>query len=134
MTEKIRKSDDEWRRQLTPEQYAVTRRQGTEPAFSGAYHRHHATGTYHCVCCGAPLFLSEDKFESGTGWPSFTQPAKTEALDATTDHSHDMTRTEVTCRHCDAHLGHVFDDGPPSTGQRFCINSLALEFKEKAGD
>ncbi len=134
MTEKIRKSDDEWKQQLTPDQYAVTRRQGTEPAFSGAYCHHKATGTYHCQCCGNPLFLSSDKFESGTGWPSFTQPANAKAMDTTADHSHGMTRAEVTCNSCDAHLGHVFDDGPPETGQRFCINSLSLEFREKAGE
>ena len=130
MMEKIRKSDDEWKQQLTTEQYAVTRRQGTEPAFSGAYCHHKANGTYHCICCGNPLFLSNDKFESGTGWPSFTQSADATAMETTDDHGHGMTRVEVTCRRCDAHLGHVFDDGPPSTGQRFCINSLALDFKE----
>ncbi len=134
MTEKIQKSDDEWKQQLTPDQYAVTRRQGTEPAFSGAYCHHKADGAYHCVCCDAPLFLSQNKFDSGTGWPSFTQPANADATDANADHTHGMTRVEVTCRRCNAHLGHVFDDGPPETGQRFCINSLALEFKEKAGD
>ena len=134
MTEKIRKSDDEWKRQLTTEQYTVTRRQGTEPAFSGAYCHNKTGGTYHCICCGAPLFLSENKFDSGTGWPSFTQPATAEAMDTKADQSHGMTRVEVTCRRCDAHLGHVFDDGPPSTGQRFCINSLALDFREKDGE
>jgi len=134
MTEIIRKSDEEWKRQLTAEQYAVTRQRGTEPAFSGAYYHHTATGAYHCICCGASLFLSRDKFESGTGWPSFTQPVKADALDTTPDYSHGMTRVEVTCRRCQAHLGHVFDDGPPSTGQRFCINSLALDFREPAGE
>ena len=129
MTKKIHKAEEKWKQQLTPEQYYVTRQQGTEPAFSGAYYHHKAKGTYHCICCENLLFLSENKFESGTGWPSFTQPSNEEALETRTDHSHGMTRVEVTCSRCDAHLGHVFDDGPAPTGQRFCINSLSLHFK-----
>ena len=120
MTEKIHKSDEEWKQQLTPEQYYVTRRAGTEPAFSGPYYHHKATGTYHCICCENPLFRSEHKFESGTGWPSFTQPSNEEALETTADHSYGMTRVEVTCSRCNA--------------QRFCINSLSLRFKDSSGD
>ncbi|HEX9808482.1 MAG TPA: peptide-methionine (R)-S-oxide reductase MsrB [Alphaproteobacteria bacterium] len=129
MAEKIAKSDDEWRAQLSEEEYQVTRRKGTERAFSGRYWDCHEDGTYACVCCGAPLFASDDKFESGTGWPSFTKPATADAVAAETDSSHGMIRTEVLCARCDAHLGHLFPDGPKPTGMRFCINSAALRLE-----
>jgi len=119
-----------WQHRLTPEQFCVTRQQGTEAPFTGAYYDLKADGQYHCVCCGALLFNADHKYDSGSGWPSFWQPADSDAVETETDNSHGMQRTEVHCTQCDAHLGHVFPDGPDPTGLRYCINSVSLTFKE----
>ena len=129
--EKIQKTDEEWRAELTPEEYEVCRKAGTERAFTGEYHDCKDPGIYRCRCCGAELFDSDTKFDSGTGWPSFTKPLDEGRVELRTDTSHGMVRTEVVCARCDAHLGHVFPDGPAPTGNRFCMNSVALDLKRQ---
>ncbi len=132
MTEKLEKLDEDWRRTLTPEQYEVLRRKGTERAFTGEFWDHHQEGTYHCAGCGRELFASLDKFDSQTGWPSFTCPVAPASIAQHTDVSHGMRRTEVLCQRCGGHLGHVFDDGPAPARKRYCINSAALTFRPRA--
>jgi len=132
--EPVRKSDEEWQRELTPEQYAVCRQKGTERAFTGAYWDCHEEGVYRCACCRAVLFDSDDKFDSGTGWPSFTRPLAEGRVRTETDRSHGMLRTEVLCARCGAHLGHVFPDGPGPSGERYCINSVSLDLAKKGAE
>jgi peptide-methionine (R)-S-oxide reductase len=133
MSPEVNKTDEQWRQELSPEQYQVLRNAGTERPFTGKYVHNHDDGTYRCAGCGAVLFSSGTKFDSGSGWPSFYQPEDEENIELRTDKSHGMVRTEVLCKRCGGHLGHVFDDGPRPTGQRFCINSLSLDFDPAAG-
>ncbi len=130
-TANVAKTESDWKKELKPEEYHVLREKGTEPAFTGKYYEHKEKGMYTCAACGEPLFNSDTKYESGSGWPSFYAPTSKDAVDEKTDVSHGMKRVEVLCKKCGGHIGHVFDDGPKPTGQRFCINSCALKFRKK---
>lgn len=134
MVEKMDKSDDEWRSELTPEQFEVCRNKGTERAFTGAYWKTKTPGVYLCACCGQELFSSKTKYDSGSGWPSFWEPIGEQTVETEVDHAHGMVRTEVHCRRCGAHLGHVFPDGPRPTGERYCINSVSLRLEPAEGE